>query len=48
MNSEACFVRRDEMGRMAVYPRELTRELWDDLAAGFTGPRYLRLRRLAQ
>ena len=38
---EARFVRRGEMEGMVIYPEELRREFWDDLADGFSGTRYL-------
>ena len=38
---EARFVRRDEMDGIVIFPKEIKKELWDDLASRFSGTRYL-------
>ena len=35
------FVPRGEMAEMTIYPEEIKTTLWDDLASGFSGTRYL-------
>ena len=42
---DARFVRRDEMAGMTIYPEEIKTTLWDDLANGFSGTRYLGVQR---
>ena len=37
------FVHRDEMAGMTIYPEEIKTSLWDDIANGFPGMKYLGL-----
>ena len=41
MIKDARFVRRDEMDGMVIYPEEIKKEFWDDLASGSSGTKYL-------
>ena len=38
---DARFVRRDEMDGMVIFPEEIKKEFWDDVASGFSGTKYL-------
>ena len=41
MIKDARFVRRDEMDGMVIFPEEIKKEFWDDVASGFSRTKYL-------